>query len=481
MVATQGVVAPETCGVGGDLFALVMAPAWDKPLALNASGRMGSKANPDQLREAGHTVVPRESQLTASIPGCVDGLVELSSRLGAKTLSEVLEPAVTVAKEGFEVSNEQAAAFAATADVYRANPAVSSFYPGGGPVSPGDLVVREDLASTLEQIGSDGRDGFYLGRAGHDIQRALSDHVVAEDLEQRFADWVEPLRCEINGQTAWTIPPNSAGYLGPATLAVFLALDPPDDPTDPLWWHLLIEAHRSLAWERERTVADPDHTEVQPEELVSPSTIERAATSVSRGSVGTWPTKPARPSGTAFMCVQDDAGLAVSIINSNYRGTGSPFGAENSGFLLHDRAAGFTLTPGHPNELLPGKRPAHTLSPTIWTRGTEPTWVLGTRGGEIQPQLIAQVAARAIVGRQPLEEAIEAPRWSMTEYEAGSGSTVSVEPGSGVADRLRSLGHDVIEKSEMQPGWGPMSIIDCGPSPKAAADPRVDTARALLF
>lgn len=481
MVAAQGVVAPETCGVGGDLFALVHRDGDAKPKALNASGRMGSKANPETLR--GHGSIPRDHPFTASIPGCVDGLCELSARMGRMDIGSALEPAIALAREGFPASNEQARAFAGQSEHYSSNPAVADFYIDGQSVEPDQVVKRPLLAATLGDVARDGREGFYQGRAGADILETLGSHVVAEDLASSQADWIDPIAVDIGDQRAWTFPPNSAGYLGTATLAVFTRLDPPGDPSHPVWWHLLIEAHRSLAWEREDAVSDPDSAPYEPDALLAQDRLDMAAASVDRDRAGTWPTRPAKASGTAYMCVTDSEGLSVSVIQSNYRGTGSFLGAPNSGFLFHDRAAGFNLIPGHPNELGAGKRPAHTLSPTIWTRGNMTTYVLGTRGGEIQPQLVAQLGARAVVGGDPLETAQEAPRWSMTEYGPGSRSAVSLEPGSGVADALESMGHSVIEKPERQPGWGPMAIIRRGESGRleAAADPRVDTTAALVF
>jgi gamma-glutamyltranspeptidase/glutathione hydrolase len=427
-------------------------------------------------------VVPADHQLSVTIPGCVDGLVGLSDRFGSMSLRGCLEPAVTLAEEGFEVSNEQARAFNFKSAVYAENPAVSGFYPDGKPVEAGQIVTRRDLARTLEGIAEGGRDAFYLGTAGEDIVNALSPYVQSGDLEMEQHDWVNPLAVDIGDDTAWAIPPNSAGYFGPATLAVFLRLDPPSDPTDPLWWHLLIEAHRSLAWERHRVVADPETAPVPAEELVSPERLDRAATGVSRTHAGSWPTPPAASTGTAYMCVTDTEGLSVSIINSNYYGTGSPFGATRSGFLLQDRGRGFSLVPGHANELAPNKRPAHTLSPTLWTIRDMTSWLLGTRGGEIQPQLVAQLAARAIVGGDDLERAQAAPRWSMTEYGPGDSSSVSLEPGTGVERALTDLGHHVVTRDSLQPGWGPMSIIARrGGEVRAASDPRVDTATAVVI
>ncbi|REK40569.1 MAG: gamma-glutamyltranspeptidase [Actinobacteria bacterium] len=482
IVAAQGVVAPETCGIGGDLFALIHARGEEAPLAINASGRSGSGADAAILRDLGHQTVPREHPLTVTIPGCVDGLQAISERVGTVSMASCLEPAITLAKEGFAASTEQSRAFTAMAGVYRDNPAVADFYPDGEAVQAGDIVTRPQLGRTLQEIADGGRDAFYRGRASEDIIAVLGPHVTDDDLARSQFEWVDPIGIDIRDDVAWTLPPNSAGYLGPGTLAVFSRLDPPLDPTDPLWWHLLIEAHRSLAWERDTLVAEPRTAPIDPMELLSSERLDGAAEAISRDRAGIWPTRPAQPSGTAYMCVADDAGLAVSIIQSNYRGTGSPFGAARSGFLLQDRGGGFSLERGHPNELLPGKRPAHTLSPTLWTRDKSASWLLGTRGGEIQPQLVAQMGARAILGGSALEEAQRAPRWTMRRYGPGEVSAVSLEPGSDMAAHLRSLGHIVTEEMRPQPGWGPMGIIDLtGPDVMAAADPRVDTARALVL
>ncbi len=482
--ATQGVVAPETCGVGGDLFALVHVPGWDRPRALNSSGRAGSNADPEALRQSSFSDVPGDHPAAVTIPGCVDGLVTLSHELGNLELKTVLAPAIRLAADGFPVSNEQARAFARQADIYRDNQAVADFYPEGAPVRPGDTVVRKSLSRTLEEVADGGREAFYGGVAGEDISEAVGGLITMEDLAVSQAEWVEPIRAWVAGLDAWTIPPNSQGYLGPATLTVFEMLDPPDDPDDPMWWHLLIEAYRSLAWERNDLVSDPDTVALPVDLLLDPGRLERAAASVDRERSGVWPTPLGRTASTAYLCAADADGMAVSMIQSNYRGTGSPFGAARSGFLLQDRGMGFSLTPGHPNELAAGKRPLHTLSPTLWTDGDQPRWILGTRGGAVQPQLIAQLAARAIIGTAPLEDAQEAPRWTISDFGPGTGSEVSLEPHvpEDVVEDLRRRGHSLDRLDQRQPGWGPMSIIELdGSERRAAADPRVDTTAALVF
>lgn len=482
-IVAQGVVAPETCGIGGDLFALVQAPGWDTPRALNASGRAGSGVSAEVLRAAGFGSVPGDHPSAVTIPGCVDGVEALISDLGRSSLKEVLAPAVELARGGFQVSTEQQRAFSRQADVYSGNPAVATFYPRGVSVNRGDVVVRDDLARTLEEIGAHGRSAFYEGRPADDIVAALRGAITLEDMKERQATWVDPISVEVAGLEAWTIPPNSQGYLGPATLAVFEMLDPPEDPDDPLRWHLLIEAYRCLSWERDDVVADPGNLALPADLLLDTSRLERAAATVDRDRTGIWP-HMGSTSSTAYLCAADSEGMAVSLIQSNYRGTGSPFGAARSGFLLQDRGMGFTLMPGHPNELAPGKRPLHTLSPTLWSSGDQPRWILGTRGGAVQPQLIAQVASSAILAGEDLNLSQARPRWTVSDFGPETPSSPSFEPGfhpAGVGD-LRERGHDVTVVAAPQPGWGPVSIIEVdGDMRRAAADPRVDTTSAFVF
>jgi len=368
--------------------------------------------------------------------------------------------------------------------MYLGHPAVEEFYPGGETVTEGTLIRRPRLASTLTSIAENGRDAFYLGRPAEDIVNELSGIITHDDLAGARADWVSPIDCRVAGIVAWTVPPNSQGYLGPATLAVFEMTGPPNDPEDPEWLHLLIEAFRSVAWERSDLVADPDHAPLPPDLLLDTDRLRRAAASIDRDRAGVWPQGLGRASGTAYFCVVDSEGLAVSIIQSNYFGTGSAFGAANSGFLLHNRGSGFTLTPGHPNELLPRKRPLHTLSPTLWTDRDETRWVIGTRGGTVQPQLVAQVAARAVLAGQDLEVAQTSPRWTIESFGPFSEPHLQVEPGipTSTLQDLRSRGHVIDEMDAAQPGWGPVSIIEVdGDRRDTFADPRVETTSAIVF
>lgn len=483
-IAAQGVVAPETCGLGGDLFALVHRPGWGPPRTLNASGRSGSFASADDLRRLGAEEVPGDHPLTVTIPGCVDGMTRLSAQLGRLPLADCLAPAIELAAEGFEATAEQASAFDRMAPHISRNPAVAEFYPNGSAVKRGDHVARPNLARTLNGIAIDGRAAFYEGQPGKDIVEAVGGLITLDDLRAAQAEWIEPIGVEVADLTAWTVPPNSQGYLGPATLAVYEMLDTPDDPEDPLAWHLLIESYRALAWERDDLVSDPEWTQLPPDLLMDRRRLERVASTVSGDVAGIWPKHIGSTAGTSYLCTADSEGTSVSMIQSNYRGIGSPFGAANSGFMLQDRGGGFGLVPGHPNELGPNKRPLHTLSPTLWTENSTARWIVGCRGGAVQPQLIAQIGLRAILGGTDLLEALAAPRWTISNFAPGSPPVLEAEPeiAPRVVNELASRGHSLSIRESRVAGWGPVSVIgrDNGVT-VAGADPRVETATALLF
>ncbi len=480
--AVQGVVAPETCGIGGDLFALVWHPGSHRPLALNASGRAGSGVTAEQLRAAGHTAVPLHGTDSITVPGCIDGWEALAARCGRLPLAAALAPAIEAAVAGFPASPELTAALAAARADLAPVASAAALYPGGRPPEPGEPLTRPDLGITLAAVAADGRAAFYAGAAGAGITAATQGAITADDLGRTQADWVEPLGAAAYGRTGWTIPPNSQGWLTLAAAWLLERLAPPADPGDPAWAHAQIEAYRAVAWERDDLVADPEHLTVPPADLVDPDRLAPRLAALRPEAAATWaPPRPA-PGGTAYLCVVDGDGMAVSLIQSNFHGIGSRRGAGATGVLLHNRGAGFCLEPGHPNELGPGKRPLHTLSPTVWARDGALELVLGTRGGHQQPQYLLQFVAAVLgLGDGP-GAAQQRPRWSTASFAAGAPSRVEIEdraPAAVVAG-LRARGHRVDLAGPWMGGWGPVSAIAVAGngSRTGAADPRVSTAAA---
>ncbi len=478
--AVQGVVAPETCGVGGDLFALVQGPGPGPVSCLNASGRAGSGAGAEALRDRGHSRMPIYGPETITVPGCVDGWYALAGRFGSRPLSETLAPALRLAREGFPASVELALTLERHAATLRTQPSARPLYPDGQPPAAGQRVTRPYLATTLESIIS-GRDAFYLDRIGSGVTGATIGAITPDDLARSQADWVEPLSLDLFGHTAWTAPPNSQGYLTLATLAIFGMLGVNTEVDHPDYWHTLIEAYRAMAWERDQILADPGGGSY-PSRRLDPDRLRRRAATIDPRRAVDRPLRPSARGGTAYMCAVDRDGMAASLIQSNFHGIGSGLSAGRTGVWLHNRGAGFTLTPGHPNELAPGRRPLHTLSPTIWTRGGRLAAVLGTRGGHQQPQLLAQVAAAHFHASLDPAAAQVLPRWTIDKLNHPSSAPgVESRLDDRLIENLRARGHAITRKGPWMRDWGPVSLIRVhrGGLREAVADPRVETALAL--
>ena len=479
--AVLGVVLPDTCGPGGDLFALVHSPDDAAPTALNASGRAGSGITADAMRDAGAGAIPMRSPWSITVPGCVDGWEALLDKHGTLPMPQVLAPAIAIARDGFQVSHELGSSIARLQELMGDEGSSAPFYPSDVAASGGSTIRRPRFADTLESIAAGGRDAFFDGPVGSAIVAATGGAVTLEDMARRQAEWIVPLATAVFGQTAWTIPPNSQGYLAPAALRIFEMLDPPDDPNDPMYQHLLIEAYRSVAWEREDTAVDQDHARLPAAELVADDRLAERAASIDRDRAGRWPRPPSSPAGTAYMTVRDRTGMGISLIQSNFCGIGSGKSAGSTGVFLHNRGAGFNLIQGHPNEFAPGKRPLHTLSPTLWTNGPDLSLLLGTRGGDQQPQFLAQYATSFFHAGNCTDDSQDLPRWNMEQPHPGTDSSVTFEsrvaPSTvvGLVDR----GHSVTLAGTHEAGWGPISAIDAASEMKGSADPRVSTSAAL--
>lgn len=480
--AVLGVALPDTCGPGGDLFAIVHGPADPAPVVLNASGRAGGNADAGRLRDLGHRSIPAKSHWSVTIPGCVDGWEALLGRFGRLPRSAVLAPAIGLAEHGFPVSTELAGSLVDIAELVRDQSSAAPLYPSGKPPDAGTVITRPRLAATLEDFVADGRDAFYRGAVGAGISNATRGLVTADDLAMTQADWIEPAWIDVFGLRAWTVPPNSQGYLTLAGSWIFEQLDPPRDPADPAYHHALVEAYRSVAWERGETATDPRSAPLGWEELLDTDRLGSVAGRIDPDRAGVWGSAQPAPGGTAYLATRDRDGMCVSFIQSNFGGIGSGLSAGDTGVWLHNRGAGFSLEPGHPNELTPGRRPLHTLSPTLWTRDGKAALLLGTRGGDQQPQLLMQVAANHLWAGFCEADSQSFPRWTLEEFSAGDPSHLLLESNASarVAAGLEARHHRVEMVAPWQSDFGPVSIVDIGTHVRAAADPRISTSAALV-
>ena len=442
--AVMAVVAPESCGFGGDLFAVV-ARTGQTPDALNASGRSGSGADAERLRAEGHREMPLHNDIRAvTVPGFVDGLLGLHARFATKELSELLGAAHRLAESGFPVSPTLAERSLALAADQR-----EAMFGHRDGLRAGRRLRLERLADVIEAVGDRGRAGFYEGSVGRALVDAGGGEFTDEDLSVANADWVQPLELRAFSRRLWTAPPNSQGYLALSSAWIADQVDLPDDPADERWAFVLVEAARLAGFDRIPAL----HEGANGHGLLAPERLgPRASALGDRASDGL--ADVYRDGGTTCICAVDRERTGVSLIISNAAGFGSHLTLDEHQIFLHNRGLGFSLTPGHPAEYGPRRRPPHTLTPVAVTdEDLAFDAVLGTMGGDAQPQILLQLLARVLIAGQQPQDAMEAPRWVLTRenvspfhvwnYEGPP--TVTLEGGapSGWASGLQRRGYDV--------------------------------------
>jgi gamma-glutamyltranspeptidase/glutathione hydrolase len=460
--AVLAVTWPQHCGPGGDLFALVHVPGENAPAVLNASGRAGAGADAERLRAAGEAGMPEHGEVRAvTVPGCVDGWVALHERFGRLDLSDVLEPARRLAADGFAASPTLVGAAAELPDEHELR-AVDR---------PGTVVRRPGVASALQAIARDGRDGFYAGPFGEALLALGDGEFAAADLERPGADWVAPLGLQIWGRQGWTVPPNSQGYLTLAGAWIAEGLDL-YEPGDARWAHGLIEAAAAARHDRDALL----HDGADGPALLARSrlTEQRARVDPARASD---PVRLRGDGGTIGLAAVDPEGMGVALIQSNYDGWGSGLFCE--GIALHNRGAAFSLREGHVAEYAPGRRPPHTLSPLLVCRpdGTLHT-VLATMGGQSQPQILLQLLARRLKAGEAPADALAAGRWVLD----GTVLAVEAHAPSDWFHGLPARGHRVRGRPSWSDEFGHAHLIAVDDDHLAgAADPRTGSGSASGF
>jgi gamma-glutamyltranspeptidase/glutathione hydrolase len=469
--AVLAVADPHLCGMGGDLFALVH-DGTGPPAALDAAGRAGAGADPERLRAEGHTTMPfRRDIRSVTVPGCVDGWCALHARYGRLGLDEVLAPAIGYAADGYPASLLLAFVAPMVAEVAGVEPWATR------PVADGQRLHRPRTAAALRAIVAHGRDAFYGGPFGEGLLAMGAGEYEADDLTPR-ARWVEPLRLRAWGHDIWTMPPSSQGYLVLAGAAVLDTVDLPD-PDDPAWPHLLAEAARLVGEDRYEVLSD----QVAGEALLAPVRLEAARAQLDPTRRAPGGSAPTRSGDTTVITAVDRDGTGVTLIQSNASDFGAHLVEPTTGTFLHNRGIGFRLDPGHPAELGPGRQPPHTLSPALVTTPDGALRaVVGTMGGDVQPQVVLQLLARTLAAGQEPGAAVSAPRVVLDNSGAAHGfdlwdgvDRLLVEDHAPAAwpEGLVDRDHEVVLRSGFGAGFGHAHLIEVTPEGvRGAADPR---------
>ncbi|HEY7131421.1 MAG TPA: gamma-glutamyltransferase [Candidatus Limnocylindrales bacterium] len=499
--AALGVVLPSGCGIGGDAFWLIWDELTGRQTALNGSGRAPAAADPAALRTGGLATLPYRGPLTVTVPGAVRSWGDAHARHGRLSPSEVLAPAIQLARDGFPAYDGFITAvegvLPAVVEALGPGSGFERVYrPNGRPWRPGERVRLPALAATLDRLAEVGFDDFYDGEIAERQARGLAavgSAITTADLRTHTSTWNEPISTTYRGVRVTTHRPNSSGIVALELLNLLETFEPPptsafgtDGVEDARWIHLGIEAAKLAMADRDRWVADPEFLDIPIDRLVSKDHARELAVRIdparaTRPPASTLP----RGGGTIYLATVDAEGNAVSLIESNYMGFGSGVVDPDTGIHYQNRGSYFSLDPDHPNVLAPGKRTLHTLLPGMLFRDGEPRpWIVtGSMGGDAQPQIHAQVVSALVDGGVDAATAVGAPRW-FVDGEEHFAPPVRVRAerrfAPSVLDALEAMGHPLTRTIPFNGLLGhahAIELVDGGPaapdgSLAAATDPR---------
>jgi gamma-glutamyltranspeptidase/glutathione hydrolase len=457
--AVLGVVEPMMCGIGGDLFVIYWEARTGKLYGLNSSGQAPKGLSPQFLQSKGIAKMPGDGIHSVTVPGTVAGWGALHKRFGRLPWRDLFDASIFYAEQGFPVTEVIADAWSGSRARLKVTPeATRVLLPSGKAPVTGQMFRNPGLGRAMRAIAANGAADFYRGEVAAAIletSRRLGGTMEAADLASFEPEWVEPISTEYRGWKVYELPPNGQGMAALEMLNIMAAHSPasPAGPHSVAEMHKKIEAMK-LAYSDLKTYnADPRFARVPVAALLSPAFARKRAARIDPNKAACAVTPgDAVASDTTYLTAVDKDGNIASVIQSISAAFGSGVGVEKMGFLLHNRASGFTLDAKHPNVLAPGKRPFHTIIPAFMEKDGQHIG-FGIMGGPNQPLAHAQFVSNVADYGMNVQEALEKARF--TKRDAG-GCDVRMESRIPYAtvQALSEMGHQVNLTREHSPVMG---------------------------
>src|SRR5687767_14924031 len=443
--STLGVIYPHMCGIGGDAFWLLYDAAARKVSYLDGGGRAARAATLERFSGQSEIAFRGIAPATLTTPGAVASFCAAHERYGKLPLARCLKDAIHYAREGYPVSARLARWISETAPELARDPACAALF-----LPEGQSVLRNPrLAGTLEAIAAQGRAGFYEGEVAAHLAR-LGGFFTVAGLAAQQAHWGEPIRGTYRGVTIYETPAPTQGF---TVLEMLNLLEPlglaEREFLGPDHVHLLVQAKQIAYHDRDRWLADPRFSPVPIERLISKAYADKRRSLIDRQRALPWDKVPSYGSltgDTVYVAAVDAEGNAASLIFSLYGIFGACVTSAETGVVLQNRGAYFSLDPKHPNRLEPGKVPLHTLIASLAFRDEKLWAVLGCMGADGQPQIHLQTYVALIDFGQDIQQALAGPRWLSGRFGLGEArDTLHIEarfPRQTIAGRERR-GHPV--------------------------------------
>ena len=507
--AALNVTEPCSCGIGGDCFVLFYSNKTKEVLSLNGSGRSPKGLNLEKIRQMGikGKNIPFNDLNAVTVPGAVDAFLQTIKLFGSGNVSlkEIFDPAIRLAEEGYPVSEIVAYSWAKSEKLLQqTSDNGNDMLRNGKAPKAGEIMKMPILAKTFRKIVEQGREGFYRG----DVAQAIVDLIQSkgglmtlEDLAEHQSTPVEAINIsyDLKDIRIWECPPNGQGLVALLAIGILEQLQKQNripsldkfEHNSAEYLHILIESLRLAFADGSYFISDPNTNEIPLKELLSSDYLSQRAQSIDpqRANQTLKHGKPVNSSDTVYFAVTDEEGNACSFIFSNYTGFGTGALPKNCGFTLQNRGSNFLLEEGHPNCLAGGKRPYHTIIPSMITdQNGDLVGCYGVMGGFMQPQGHVQVLMNMFHFHMNVQAALDAPRFCIgpnvpNGTDQNNQSEVFLEEGisEDVLEKLKSFGHHVhVLKGPDRAMFGRGQIIVKVPNDEkrlvwaAGSDPRAD-------
>jgi oxamate amidohydrolase len=490
--ATIAVVYPHMNSIGGDSFWLIHNPQ-GPPGAIDACGAAGEHASIDwyRARDIRHAIPFRGGVAANTVAGTVSGwgAAHLLSRRalgGRMPMSRLLADAIYYAKAGVPLTPGQAASTAKKMGEIKDQPGYARVFLDRGRVpKTGALFVQKQLAATLERIANAGTDDYYRGdlaaAIAQDLKRIGSPLTLA-DLNAHRARLVDPLRIRHSAGTLYNTAPPTQGLVSLLILGILDELKVgKTGPASPEFVHLCVEAAKQAFTVRDQHLEDPRYMTIPAQRLLSRRLVRDLAKKIDRRHAIPWGAAGRHghgPGDTVWLGVVDDAGRAVSFIQSIYHEFGCGAVLEKTGINWQNRGCSFSLDQFSINALMPRKKPFHTLNPALAVLKDGRTLVYGAMGGDGQPQSQSAVFTRIVNFGMDPQSAVSAPRWLLGRTWGDVSETLKLEARfeMGLAHALMEWDHEVeiLEPFDETVGHAGAIVRHRNGALEGGADPRSD-------
>ncbi|MGF1601230.1 MAG: gamma-glutamyltransferase [Thermosynechococcaceae cyanobacterium] len=494
------VVEPFSAGIGGGGFLLLRLADTNEIKALDFREKAPLSATKDLYLDANGKVKPGLStngHLAVAVPGTIAGLYEVHQKYGKLPWAQVVQPSITLAADGFPVSDRLSQAIQRRQATFSENPAARQiFLPQGKAPQLGDLLVQKDLAKTLKTLVRNPKS-FYRGTVADAIATDMTRNgglVSRKDLQTYKPTWRTPVCGMFRQAKVCSMPPPSSGGVHLIQMLQMVENENFQDRWhDPELLHVLIESMKIAYADRATYLGDPDFVPVPTAALISPAYARLRRQEITDQARSAADVKAADPqvletirqrqesNDTSHLTVVDRDRNAVSLTFTINLGFGAGVVAAGTGIVLNNEMDDFAAAPdvpnafglvgGEANAIAPGKIPLSSMTPTIVTENNKLRLATGAPGGSTIITTVLQTLLNVLVYDQDAGQAVASPRL----HHQWRPEQVMVERWGFDLLTLQALqkrGHQVM----LRPSWGNANLIIVEPdgSLEGAADPRGD-------